>query len=362
MVRVVARLTLVVVLALTSVLIPTSARLLGATDACPEPNDEFQQACSPGPGAELIGTIDRPDDVDAFRIEVLDFDATVRLELKEAPAPYRFVMGDWAGRQIATSNDSSGFEALETKLRIPGSYYVFVQSTTGEYSETRPYRVTMSTVYASPNVPRVLYSRDFRDTSIPELPTVSDTGVNLREENGGYVLSLLGDAATHPDTARTSIFGPMLPDFTMTMDARVIGGDKPTVGFVFRSASAANYNVVTVDLPDYKICLLTLVEGHPQRTGRPCITDDSVEKLDVLRTTIRVMGDQVCVGINATHTRVYQENQYTAGRIGVGGVFTNALTTYRFDNILVTTPGSWLSRAGPGSGAPTLRSGLCGRP
>src|SRR5437764_15432746 len=48
---------------------------------CSEPNNDFQTACFIGPGAQVSGTLEAADDIDAYRFETLDFGAHVQLAL-----------------------------------------------------------------------------------------------------------------------------------------------------------------------------------------------------------------------------------------------------------------------------------------
>src|SRR5688572_19489706 len=55
-------------------------------DPCPEPNDTFQAACYLGPSSDARGFLSAPNDVDAYRIEVLDFNTDVHVEMPSMPA------------------------------------------------------------------------------------------------------------------------------------------------------------------------------------------------------------------------------------------------------------------------------------
>ena len=115
-------------------------------DACPEPNDEFQAACSFGGGGEVLGYIGHPDDVDAYRFEALDFDATASVVV---PFPYQAVIADWRGDVVAASMSVVGDgEQVAAPLLVPGTYYVFVRSRTSDVNADQPYRLAISLDYA----------------------------------------------------------------------------------------------------------------------------------------------------------------------------------------------------------------------
>ena len=98
-----ARVTAAAVLAILPTLIPPtstpaaaagpglgSPAVFGPTaqggDPCPEPNDSFQSACYLGPSSDARGFISTPNDVDAYRIEVLDFNTDIHVEMPSMPA------------------------------------------------------------------------------------------------------------------------------------------------------------------------------------------------------------------------------------------------------------------------------------
>src|SRR5690242_28764 len=89
-------------------------------DVCPEPNDTFQAACYLGPGADASGFISNPNDIDAYRIEVLDFNTDVHVEL-QAPGPYKVELANWNGDVIASSNPGGPGQVIDTTVPIPGS-------------------------------------------------------------------------------------------------------------------------------------------------------------------------------------------------------------------------------------------------
>jgi len=125
---------LLVVLA-SSLPFPTSAK---GDDVCPEPNDTFQAACYLGAGSDALGFIGNADDVDAYRFDVRDFGSTVHLSLPDRPLPYRLSLANFDGEVLASTSAAT----LDAKLPMPGTYYAFVDSATGQFDENTPYRIT----------------------------------------------------------------------------------------------------------------------------------------------------------------------------------------------------------------------------
>src|SRR3954447_8060463 len=85
--------------------------LADGSDPCPEPNDQFQQACQLSSGSAAIGYLSTSGDIDAYRVAALDFGAQVHLELTDSPAPYRLELADWNGAVFASSSDSGVLDA-----------------------------------------------------------------------------------------------------------------------------------------------------------------------------------------------------------------------------------------------------------
>src|SRR5688572_17634791 len=127
-VRVVA--TAVVMALASGLAVGTAARARGA-DFCPEPNDAFQQACTLQSASEATGYIFHGGDADAYRILSEDFQLPVKLELLEAPHPYKIELADWTGKVFASSEG----RVLDTIVPAPGAYYAFVWSPGGEASD-----------------------------------------------------------------------------------------------------------------------------------------------------------------------------------------------------------------------------------
>lgn len=150
-----AALLLVVHPALVEGLVPTAH---AADDPCPESNDTFQVACFLGQDDDAIGYLSGPDDVDAYRIEVLDFNAQARIRLVERPLPYTIELADWNGQVIASGPNGT----IETTLTQPGAYYIFVHPSDGRASATAAYRLNRELQYPNGKTPDILYSNELR--------------------------------------------------------------------------------------------------------------------------------------------------------------------------------------------------------
>ena len=70
--------SLVVMFSVGTILRPTPAVAKG-DDVCAESNDAYQAACFLGTDSDALGFISSRDDTDAYRFEVRDFGATVRV-------------------------------------------------------------------------------------------------------------------------------------------------------------------------------------------------------------------------------------------------------------------------------------------
>lgn len=129
----------VVVVGLAVPIVQSAPVQAKGADSCPEPNDSFQQACTLQSASEATGYIFHSGDADAYRILSEDFQLPVKLELLEAPHPYRIELADWTGTVIASSEG----QVLETVVPAPGAYYAFVWSPGGDASDDQPYRLRL---------------------------------------------------------------------------------------------------------------------------------------------------------------------------------------------------------------------------
>ena len=244
-------------------------------DVCPESNDSFQDACFLGPDSDALGFISRPDDADAYRFEVRDYNALVRVSLPDRPLPYRLSIADWTGRVILSQPDGS----LQTRLTLPGSYYIFVDSGTGQFSDSAPYRLSYGVTYASQPVPEVLYAAEYRGG---EKDIFTNTGTNRHADetgeyviDGGRVMFILTASGTEaePDGATLYLWpeppdpGPIVEDFSMVIDARLVAGSTAGYGLIFRAIDEDNYYKLEVSIYDQQVTL-SQARGRRARVDR----------------------------------------------------------------------------------------------
>ena len=310
-------------------LVPTVPFAHAAEDPCPENNNTFQQACFLGQDDDAIGYLSAPDDVDAYRIEVLDFNATARIRLVERPLPYQLELADWNGQIIASGPNGT----IETKLSQPGAYYVFVHTSDGRSSPTAAYRLSRQLQYPSGKTPDILYSNELRFGAEPEEKI--DHGAEYSSEGGRFTIKMTAAGSPDDSKAALSLWGPELSDFTLTMDTRM------------QSEGLAGYHIFFRFGVDKGYILLVTAErlvalGRAEAGGSTIIGVASPKSLDlsggVNRTTIHCVGDQIRVWINGEEIIRVRDAARLNGRFGFGAATTGAPPTVIFDNIIATTP------------------------
>jgi hypothetical protein len=324
-----------VVFLLTALLVAPFAPLVptaqAADDPCPESNDTFQAACFLGQDDDAIGYLSGPDDVDAYRIEVLDFNATARIRLVDRPLPYTIELADWNGQVIASGPNGT----IEKKLTMPGAYYIFVHPSDGRASATAAYRLSRELQYPSGKTPDILYSNELRFGAEPEAKV--DTGAEYSSDGGRYTIKMT--AAGTPDDAKAalSIWGPELTDFTLTMDTRMQSEGMAGYHIFFRFSDGVGY--VLFVTAERLIAFGKAGSGQEQILA--VATPKSLD-LDggVNRTTIRCVGDEIRIWINGEQVISGHDPSRLQGRFGFGAVTTGAPPTVIFDNIIATTPSS----------------------
>jgi hypothetical protein len=228
-------------------------------DVCPEPNDTFQAACYLGPSSDALGYISTPNDVDAYRIEVLDFNTDVHVEMPSMPAPYKVELANWNGDVIASSSQSGGAEVIDTTVDLPGAYYIFVHSAGGGFSPSRPYQLFRALTYPGSSIPDILFTSEFREGS--KQASEGETEFAVHSEDGGrYVIAMkIPGEPRDPSQAWWTGWGPELTDFTMTLDARVV--NKVDAGFriFFRHVDDDNTYSFALDAKDGQVLLMKIV-------------------------------------------------------------------------------------------------------
>lgn len=302
-----------------------------AEDPCPEPNDTFQAACFLGQDDDAIGYLASPNDVDAYRIEVLDFNAVTRIQLLDRPLPYAVELADWNGKVIASGKDGT----IETKLAQPGAYYVFVHTTDGRASATAAYRLHRELQYPSGKTPDILYSNELRFGAEPEAKV--DNGAEYSSDGGRFTIKMLTPGAPGDAKGAISLWGPELTDFTLTIDTRM------------ESEGLAGYNIFFRFSDDVGYALIVTAErlvgfGKAGGDQTQMLATAMPKSLDltggVNRTTIHCVGDQIRIWINGEEVIHGRDATRLKGRFGFGAITTGAPPTVIFDNILATTPAS----------------------
>lgn len=338
------------VLVLGLSLFPVFSPLLSAPvqaqgrDVCPEPNDTFQAACYLGPDSEPEGFISTSSDVDAYRIEVLDFHTDVHVELA-MPLPYEIYLADWNGKIMAQSSPSPGGAALDHTVDIPGSYYIFIRSGSGAFSDSRPYTLfRVLTYHVETKIPDILFSSEFR----PDDPSGAPIGTNqfsdeYSEAGGRYTIKMKnGGSYEHPGQAWFLPHNPNVTDFTMTVDARVVNGADSGVQLFFRKqgsdASQNNTYFVTVDTKDGQVKLSKWVDD--ELVGTDWVSTSAVNTGGgVNRIIVRAFQGDILVVVNGEEMFDVSDDSFRGGRIGFGAIaWEERPPEVNFDNILITTP------------------------
>lgn len=318
--------TALLLVPLTPTVPPTA---YAAQDPCPESNDTFQAACFLGQDDDAIGYLSSPDDVDAYRIEVLDFNALARIRLVDRPLPYRIELADWNGKVIASGPNGT----IETTLTQPGAYYIFVHPADGRASATAAYRLSRELQYRSGKTPDILYSNELRFGAEPEARI--DTGAEYSSEGGRFTIKMT--SAGTPDSAKAalSMWGPELTDFTLTIDSRMQSEGVAGYHIFFRFSDGIGYVLfVTAER------LVAL--GKAGNGAEQILSVATPKSLDldggVNRTTIHCAGDLIRIWINGEEVIRRRDATRLQGRFGFGAVTTGAPPTVIFDNIIATTP------------------------
>jgi hypothetical protein len=311
-------------------------------DVCPEPNDTFQAACYLGRDAEALGFISTPTDVDAYRIEVYDFSTDVHVEMPTMPAAYKIELANWNGDIIATSSPGgSGGEVIDTTVPIPGSYYIFVHSAAGGFSDAQPYEIFRALTYPGSSIPDVIDFADFRAGSTT-LFSGENEYAKFSEGEGRYTIAMkVSGTPDSPSRAWNTSLGTTLTDFTLTVDARLSNSVDGGFQIFFRKATGDNsddntYSVI-VDARDGQVLLTKKVNG--EGIASDWVKASAVNtKGGVNRVVIRCFEDDIRVNVNGDDVFDVNDNSIRQGRIGLGAVAWGDPPVVNFDNIIITTP------------------------
>jgi hypothetical protein len=319
--------------------LPPLSPAIRGQDVCPEPNDTFQKACFLGKDSDALGFISRPNDVDAYRIEVYDFNTDVHVEMPTMPAPYKIELANWNGDVIASSDRNGSAEVIDTTVDLPGAYYIFVHSASGGFSDTQPYQIFRALTYPGSSIPDRIFASDFREGAKSAVEGESEYAIHS-EDGGRYTIQMKisGDGRNkNPSEAWWTGFGPEVTDFTMTLDTRVTNGADGGSSVFFRHVDNDNTYQFALDSKVGSVQLWKIVKGEVTGTG--WTSSDVIDtKGGVNRIVIRCFEDDILVNVNGDDLIQVSDGTFRKGRIGIGAMTYGGPATVSFDNIIITTP------------------------
>lgn len=317
-------------------------------DPCPEPNDTFQTACYIGPGAPATGYISSVDDIDAYRFEALDFGVDAHVELTTKPAPYRLNIADWRGRILTSTKDQT-----DLTLGPPGSYYIFVDSETGEFDPNNPYVLSRQLTYPGYTIPDRMYASDFHPGSEgKEQAFTGETDLaRFVNEKGRYTVNMKAGGTAEDPSWAAGWWGPQFSDFTMTVDSRIEDGstDPTDNGLVvfFRSnlkGPEATYSGYFLQVNGAGHSRLGMYEnGRYTNLTRWTTGPDDFSPGEASRTVVRAAGSDILININGWDIHNLKNDRLKSGNFAFGAINWADPETIHFDNILVTTPSEGLN-------------------
>jgi len=321
---------------------PTSATPALGQESCPEPNDNFQQACTLEPNSTTRGFLAQPGDVDAYRIEAVDFHARIQLTLAARSMPYRVTLVDWNGQVLASSDPAQQPATVDAVVGPPGTYYAFVDSATGQFDGAVAYLLSARTTYPAGQPPAVLFSTDFRaDRPAPTACTgnYGPAAVTCAEEGGRYTIGINeGSTDVDPTTAWLWV-GPEVGDFTFTVDARIVRDTTSSgVQINLRDQDYDNgYGIAVV--PRDGRAALARAQGGQTTLLSEATRPDLVRSDGVTRITVRAAGDEFRVYLNGQPLLSARDASFKAGHVGFVAFTFDQPFLARFDNVLLTAPG-----------------------
>jgi hypothetical protein len=334
--RFVTGLAMIAMLAGTLLAGPVRAAPAAADDPCPEPNDEFQQACYLGAGGDAVGFLGREGDVDAYRFEALDALAQVHVEIADRPLPYRVHLANWNGDVISSGPDGR----LDMTLPMAGSYFVFVDSATGQFSDGVQYRLAIKLTYRGGEAPSVLYTREFRPGS--DVPRIEPNASGTIEYIGGRVVLKMTERGEEDNPLTMGVsYDPDFDAFSLIVDARVVeqGAGRGGYSIIFRDDGEGNYYRYQTDARSGAGQLVRILDG-----GRAELTEwiesENIDKSGgVNRTVIRCEGDDIRVFVNGQRLISVKDDTSANGQIVLSVTTWGDPMTVYFDNLLVAAPG-----------------------
>ena len=238
-----------------------SVALAQNDDVCPEPNDEFQKACNLGPASPALGFLSNGNDIDVYRFEVLDFGAQATLQLQTGGLPYRVSIANWAGDVVATSVQEGDVQVARLAVLQPGSYYAFVDSSTGAFVPSQPYTVAVNVAYASAP-PMVTTEGEFRANEGEDENDVRE-GEDFIQEGGSRTIRTRRPGTHDAPVAANWLMAAVGENFTATIDARVIEGNNAGFRILFGGDAQNRYSVL-IDTTDSQV---RLSYATPEKTN-----------------------------------------------------------------------------------------------
>jgi hypothetical protein len=325
---------IVVVGLVGSITLTAPAQAKGA-DPCPEPNDQFQQACLLEAGKEAPGFIFHGGDVDAYRVVPLYFGADVHLELVSAPHPYKVELADWNGKVIASSVDG----ILNATLGPPGAYYAFVWSPGGEASDDQPYHLAARFTNQPSFLPRVLVSHDFGGIADQQEDTQF---ASFRWASGRLTITSKEVPAVYNAPESLKVDG--LRNFTWTFDSRRVNaatraGYHAIIRDVIRVGNISDIAIfVGTDAGAFEIRKRQSIKTVALTEGRSPVVDTTG---GVNRTTIYAADEDILLYVNGQQVAHLRDEQPVTGKISLSLIgHDQPPPSFHFDNFLVTAPGT----------------------
>ncbi|MFN8526895.1 MAG: hypothetical protein U0821_27640 [Chloroflexota bacterium] len=322
----------------------TAGAAVAGDDPCPEPNDATQAACYLG-DADALGFLSRANDVDAYRIDVLDFGARLRVALVDTSPGYRITLVNWNGDIMAVSNRQGAVDVLEATPPAPGAYFALVDSRTGEFSDGRPYRLHREVAYRG-QPPVVVFSGDFRPGARENL-TESGENADFITDSGRVTIKMK-QSGTPEDGSPTPglIMDPEVPpvgDFTLVVDTKLKDGDQG--GYLIFFKVAADYATnddhdhyrLVVAPRDHAMKLVRIANGVDEIL-EDGIEDELITADKVNRMVIRCSGSDIRLNVNGKELARVKDDVLREGRVGFGTITWGDPSTVVFDNLLVVTP------------------------
>lgn len=322
---------------------PAVAPAATRPDACPEPNDGYDQACPIGPDGPAFGYIATPSDLDMYTFEVSGGRAWVHVELTDLPADYKVEVQDASHAFVQSSDNAGTFpEALDLDLD-PGRYFILVYSALAQSKSDQPYRLGLSMVPldgASRPSGTVLFADNFNVPGAHFAATAAEDSYEVGYYDGEYVVKL--HQPGRPDSIENAgqVANADLKDFQLELDARMTVPAQRAGGFdvSFRWQDADNQYELYVD-----------TVSRPGAAGLSRWSNGKLKDLTpwvpsaAIRTgsqsnhvTIRADGTRLAVAINGQAVLEVTDDTFAVGNIGLGAWSGDQPTEARFDNVLVT--------------------------